>query len=292
MKLSIIIPGFGNGAATAQSLAEKVRLGVPEAEVIVADGVNVAAARNEGLDRSRGEFIAWVDADDELTEGWYELMRKLAANGMDEDLLVFEHLKISERDEIPVLLPPFLADGDAVLGALLREDMGNYLWNKVLRRKFWERIRFDESLEVMEDFMILPRVVAQTRTIRLLRQPLYRYCQHSESILHRSNSDVERERIMRTALLRADEWSGSPHATDALIGAAVQSQQYLEKYLLDRREFPRFAKVAREFLRKNLLRLLASGHCSFRNRVKFAASALGWWWVPRLAWKIHRVQDN
>ena len=66
IQLSVIIP----------ALSGEQPKGIPDdprIEVVLVEGVSpVGKARNEGLRRARGEYVAWVDADDEVADSWLE----------------------------------------------------------------------------------------------------------------------------------------------------------------------------------------------------------------------------
>lgn len=84
MKLSIIVPSLDGRVPESISRVERVE----RVEVIVVKGVSpVGKARNEGLRRARGEWIAWVDSDDEVSAEWIEeiLSRVDRENGGERD---------------------------------------------------------------------------------------------------------------------------------------------------------------------------------------------------------------
>jgi len=79
MKASVIIPGFGQRRDESLAKAEKIvqLLDSDDVEVIVPDGMNVGDARNHGLLESHGEWIAWVDGDDDITIEWVKIIKNL-----------------------------------------------------------------------------------------------------------------------------------------------------------------------------------------------------------------------
>ena len=89
MRFSVIIPGFGAERVRALAQAERLRGRLPDAEILVPDGRNVAEARNNGLTVARGDWTVWVDADDEVSEDWARVICE-AADG-DADVVLWNY---------------------------------------------------------------------------------------------------------------------------------------------------------------------------------------------------------
>lgn len=195
MKLSIIVPSLDG--RVPQSLLTQVA-GQRDVEIVSVVGVSpVGKARNEGLKRAKGEWIAWVDSDDEVVEGWLEkIVRVISGNGsedvitFDVDCVGWEHRRsyvwgVAEHE----------ATADRLLRDLCREmERPSAPWLYVTRRRLWEGLRFDEEVAVAEDWLIMPQVLMRAKSCGYIPQKLYRYI-HRESSLVNTLADEDRARI-------------------------------------------------------------------------------------------------
>ena len=291
MKISVIVPGFGSRRAEALAAAAHLRAGLAglAAEVLVPDGVNVAAARNHGLAAAAGDWIAWVDADDEIFPEWFALVRRVAAGAYDVDCVLLAYALIfpdGRRREIP---RQKCRAPSELLGELLAENQGCYCWDKIIRRDCWRDLRFDESAAVLEDALLVPQLVRRVRTLAFAPEIAYGYVVNPGGLLQSDPFGATAESVVRIALCRAADWSQTEFARAAELGAAKLSLDYLERFVLARRRPGAFASVPRRFIRRRLWTLLTGG-CGWRLKVKFVCAALGCWWPQRLAWRWHRVK--
>jgi len=78
LKLSVIVPSLtGEVPASVRALVDQV-------ELVVVNGISpVAEARNVGLARATGDYLAWVDADDEIADTWLASVRRALASAPD-----------------------------------------------------------------------------------------------------------------------------------------------------------------------------------------------------------------
>lgn len=291
MKLSVIIPGFGPRRSQSLEQAERIRRGLKgvDAEVLVPDGTNVSVARNRGLDEAQGEWIAWVDGDDEVYTSWYDTMRSIASGNHDVDMVVLSYRLLCKNRETDFIADDALSNRECFMRELLSDVVCSYCYTKVIRSEFWKDVRFDGSLTVLEDFIAVPNVVAKVRRIDIEKIPAYGYIVHDDSLSNERVLGHRSEEVIRAAIRRAREWVNTEYADYAVVGTAMQCEQYLEKAELLGLEVPPFGKVPQGFIRRYLLKMIFGKTVGWRRKIKLLSAATGWWWPQKLAWQFHGV---
>lgn len=264
MKLSVIVPGFGKDRPLAEAQAAYLRGIVGEdAEVLVPDGSNVAEARNNGLSAAKGEWIAWVDADDEVTADWFpEICRAIVAAERDGEIddIVFDVTEVEGAHEfVSRYGRGAIVRTRVMVDDLLRDlRIGNHLWRHVMRRRLWDGDSF-EDLPVLEDYVTLPRVLARARKVAYLSKPLYRYIVRKGSLCTSARS----RETFEIAVRRAERFGGPAYVGTAL---AVYQRLYVGTD---------FDGGLRNWLRRHIVVILADPEIGWKWRLKFLLAALG-----------------
>lgn len=166
VKLSIIVPTLkGEVPRSLESAAER-----EEVEVVVVKGVcPVAEARNEGLRRARGEWIAWVDSDDEVTDDWLvEILSKIENNST---VLTPDIISFNVRQE--------WHDGSGRESTILDGRKCGQLWSKVFRRSLFDGLEFQGA--VHEDYRIQCQMPRESKRAHI-DKVLYVYKRRAEGL--------------------------------------------------------------------------------------------------------------
>lgn len=182
MKLSVIVPSLDG--TVPESLREQL-VGCSDIELIVVAGVHpVGKARNEGLRRAHGEYVAWVDSDDEVTDDWLAEIRTSVEH--EPDVVLFD-----AKPEGWSCMGDFTYRGEG--GALAPEQLvrdvyenrrvQGHLFRIVSRRRLWTGLWFDESVPALEDFLLLPQVLMRANGVWYHPYILYRYIRHPGSVM-------------------------------------------------------------------------------------------------------------
>ena len=146
--------------------------------VIHTENKGAAAARNAGLTRASGEYIAFVDSDDYISETMLERMCEVIRNSKC-DLVIcnFLHIFSDEKDDFSLPLQDMEISGREVLAH--QKTQKNYgvwtvVWNKLYKRKIFENLRFPEG-KYFEDEFFSDQLYLRCGSVHVVPDVLYFY---------------------------------------------------------------------------------------------------------------------
>lgn len=151
--------------------------------VIHTENQGVSHARNMGLDNCEGEYLTFVDADDELEPEYLQnLYDSLVFN--DADIVIQGITKVfpdgSERDIVGNYDTGKYKFSDLIMAfADIQKRTGifGFCVSKLFPIELCRDVRFNEELSLAEDFDYYLRVYPNVKTIYLDRRSYYRYYQ-------------------------------------------------------------------------------------------------------------------
>lgn len=141
----------------------------------------VSIARNLGLDRACGQYLAFFDPDDllppETLSRLYAAAERHRADIVKGNLILFdEQVRKPASDE--VRQTTFVKD-EAVLTTLYEHrQIRGHIAGKLLRRDRFGQIRFPVGVRMAQDLLYFSDVFAQARTLVLLSEAVYYYRKH------------------------------------------------------------------------------------------------------------------
>lgn len=236
MRLSVIIPGYNTPVAWWQRCVRSVLAALgPDDEVIcVDDGSNTpvadswqeiscgdvrarllpleknlgqASARNAALDIAHGEFVTFVDSDDEVLSETYKRCFEVQEE-FDCDIVVYGVKviwvadKLYKEDCLPRMNLSEL-NGNS-LAKLVRSCLFDYTCNKVYRRSFLDvnGVRFEQDANPGEDVVLNLKCVLSNATWGVSDYIGYVYYRYDGSSLSRYAPNIKMSLNRRSEMWR------------------------------------------------------------------------------------------
>jgi glycosyltransferase involved in cell wall biosynthesis len=236
-KISVILPAYNRCALLERAINSVLRQSRPADEIIVVDdgstdntpglisdkfpGIKylrqenqgVSAARNAGIDKATGNWLAFLDSDDTWSKHKLELQQQA--------LLHNPEYLICHTNEI------WIRNGKRINQLKKHQKSGGYIFEKclplcvispssvIVHRSVFERFgKFDTAFTVCEDYDLWLRLCAYLPVLYLEKPLITKYGGHADQ-LSRSTWGLDRFRILALEKIIAD-----PQLTPAYESAA------------------------------------------------------------------------
>lgn len=225
----LVDDGSTDSSGKVADAFQKENAGAFPIHVIHQANRGLSAARNCGIAHASGTYVLCVDSDDYIISGTLEsLQRKLDEAPYDMVFFRFQTFSTVKNEHIKTGSFPnaqSVGSKDA-LTFLFSKRLESYAWSFVAKRELYRNIHFPVGRNY-EDKATTYRLIADSKKIGLLNEPLYRYRLRLGSIVHKmSAADVDSE-LKNCSEQRAFLERSYPELLD------LQSSYYAYELLID-----------------------------------------------------------
>ncbi|MGZ7886317.1 glycosyltransferase family 2 protein [Ligilactobacillus salivarius] len=151
-------------------------------------------ARNYGIDKSKGRYLAFIDSDDYIAYDYlstlYTMIVKnkvkiscVSSHKVKTDKLVFS--KEDDTDEVDVL-----SNINTLKRVFKRDDVSVSAWGKMYDRELFNEIRYPKG-KLYEDLYTTPYLIEKSEKVALSRSKKYYYYVRKDSITKRTISNKD-----------------------------------------------------------------------------------------------------
>lgn len=195
-------------------------------EVYHQENQGVAATRNHLLDRVKGDYVLFVDADDWIESDMVEYLMNVAQNHSADFVMCDRVINDTEPShEEPNVFE--LDQEHAIVDFLHHDYFIGALWNKLFKREVTEGIRFNKRIWYGEDALFTWGVLQKTQRVVVSSKQLYHQYMNEESISHQPFGEKKLTGHQTWTIIGEDVKKRWPQYTELVKGTFARSDMYL-----------------------------------------------------------------
>ena len=155
------------------------------------------AARNLGLEKSKGQYIAFLDADDVIDENYLEVLFKYCRHAEITvcDVSVYkknmESFRFTSSDSR-------ITQSQALNKLLIRQEINSGPCGKLFQRKIIQDIKFP-PLRVYEDILFVMKAFCKSKQIAITNETTYYYIQEDTGTMGNNRKSPSLDIVTATA---------------------------------------------------------------------------------------------
>ena len=233
-----------------------------------------SSARNAALDVMTGDWVMFVDSDDQIEPNMVSTMLNYALNNKCEIVRCNCMTRGMNRDEVRKLpISTGLYEHERINELIIKDLLGSQPWFGLYKSKLWKNVRFPTG-RIYEDLAVLFRVyVAGKGYIGIIDEPLYIYNLHDDSTSFKISPNKNYDRFL--AFKEHSDYAAQaklPYEDYCFHNTAITAIGTLNYYIRFKQSRLEISKLneAIDFLNSNRKRVLHDKFNSKYHRLMFA----------------------
>lgn len=146
-----------------------------------------STAKNVGYDIAKGNYVAFIDSDDEIKPEMFFTMLQ-SGYKHDADIVCCNYIQIDESGNISHTEHTgqeyVLNQDEALIAILIKDKIYSQCWTKIYKRETLSthHVRNIEGLKTDEDFIYNIQAFSYSKTVCIVDKPLYIYTHRTKSL--------------------------------------------------------------------------------------------------------------
>ena len=239
-------------------------------KVIHKKNEGVAAARNEGLKESKGNYITFVDSDDIVKDDYIEyLYNILTKNDADIACCNFEYIyeqktnynKRECKEEKIIVYDK----KEALENLLYQKEIDTSPWGKIYRKDIFKGIMFPTG-KIYEDFGTIYKTIINANRVVYGNQKKYLYLQRNTSTIGREFCEKDFDMLELAIEMKKYIMDKYPELEDAINSRIINMDFYFIRRI-DKNKYNNEYKKIKDDIKQKRKKVLKDKNIKLKTRI-------------------------